>query len=62
MLLFLITEAVEILFALGKVSYNGVIWLYNWYYNISAEEQKAIEMKTLKERIEKLEQLLEERV
>ncbi len=62
MLLFLITEAIEILFALGKVSYNGVIWLYNWYYNISEAEQKAIEMKTLKERIEKLEQLLEEKI
>ena len=32
MMMFLITEAIEVLLALGRVSYNGVIGLYNWYF------------------------------
>ena len=61
MLVFLITEAVEVLLALGRVSYNGVIGLYKWYFNISPEEQKTIEMKSLEERVIELERLLNEK-
>lgn len=60
MIVFLITEALEILYTLGKVSYKGVCWVYNWYFNISPEQQKDIEMKTLEERVEELERLLKE--
>ena len=59
--MFLITEAIEVLLALGRVSYNGVIGLYNWYFNISPEEQKIIEMKSLEERVIELERLLNEK-
>ena len=61
MLVFLFTEAVELLYALGKVSYNSVIWLYRWYFQITPEEHKRLEMKDLKERIELLEMILEAR-
>jgi len=60
MIVYLLTEALELLFALGKVSYSGIIWIYQWYFNISEEEQKEIEMKTLEERIKVLENLLKE--
>jgi hypothetical protein len=60
MIVFLITEALDILYTLGKVSYKGIIWIYNWYFNISLEEQKELEMKTLEERVQELERLLKE--
>jgi len=60
MIVFLITEALDILYTLGKVSYKGIIWIYNWYFNISPEEQKELEMKTLEERVQELERLLKE--
>ena len=61
MIIFLLTEAIEILLALGKVSYNGIYWLYSWYFNQPIEEQKKLEMKTLEERIEILEQQLKQK-
>ena len=60
MIVYLLTEALELLFALGKVSYSGIIWVYQWYFSISPEEQKEIEMKTLEERIKVLESLIKE--
>ena len=60
MIVFLITEALDILYTLGKVSYKGIVWIYNWYFNISPEEQKELEMKTLEERVQELERLLKE--
>ena len=61
MIVFLVTEAIEVLFTLGKVSYNSIAWLYNWYFNIPIEEQKKLEMKSLEERVEELEKLLKEK-
>lgn len=61
MIVFLVTEAIEVLFTLGKVSYNGIAWLYNWYFNIPIEEQKKLEMKSLEERVKELEKLLKEK-
>lgn len=60
MIVFILTEAIEILIALGKISYNSVGWVYNWYFNKSIEEQKVIEMQTLEERVEELERLLKD--
>ena len=60
MIVYLLTEAIELLFALGKISYSGIIWLYKWYFNSSEEIQKDIEMKTLEERVEMLESLIKE--
>ena len=59
MIVFLITEAIDILYALGKISYNGVTWLYYWYTNTSPEQKKELQMKTLEERIRELECLIE---
>jgi len=59
MIVFLITEAIDILYSLGKISYNGVAWLYYWYTNTSPEQQKELQMKTLEERICELERLVE---
>ena len=60
MLVFILTEAIEILIALGKISYNSIGWIYNWYFNKSSEEQKVIELQTLEERVEELERLLKD--
>ena len=59
MIVFLITEAIDILYALGKISYNGALSLYYWYTNTSPEQQKELQMKTLEERICELERLIE---
>ena len=59
MIVFLITEAIDILYSLGKISYNSIAWLYYWYTNATAETQKELEMKTLEERISELERLIE---
>lgn len=60
MIIYILSEAIELLFALGKVSYGGIMWIYQWYFNISEDEQKEIEMKTLEERIKVLENLIKE--
>ena len=59
MIVFLITEAIDILYSLGKISYNGVAWLYYWYTNTSPQKQKELQMKTLEERVNELERLVE---
>lgn len=59
MIVFLITEAIDILYSLGKISYNGVAMLYYWYTNTTPQQQKALEMKNLEERIKELERLVE---
>ncbi len=59
MIVFLITEAIDILYSLGKISYNGVARLYYWYTNTTPQQQKALEMKSLEERVKELERLVE---
>ena len=61
MIVFLLTEAIEVLYALGKVSYNGIQRLYNWYFTQPIEVQQKLEMKTLEERVKILEELLEKK-
>ena len=56
----LIGEAVDLLWTLGRLSYNSVIWIYQWYYNITPEEKKKLELQTLEERIAHLETLVKE--
>ena len=58
MIVFLITEAIDILYSLGKLSYNGVAWLYYWYTHTTPEKQKELELKTLEERVKELERLV----
>ena len=54
----LIGEAIDLLWTLGRLSYNSVLWLYQWYYNITPEEKKQLELQTLVERVEYLENLV----
>ena len=55
---FLLTEAIDILYSLGKLSYNGAAWLYYWYTNAPVSKQKSLEMKSLDERVKELERLV----
>ena len=56
----LIGEAIDLLWTLGRLSYNSVIWIYQWYYTITPEEKKKLELQTLEERIAHLETLVKE--
>ncbi len=56
----LIGEAIDLLWTLGRLSYNSVLWIYHWYYNITPEEKKKLELQTLEERIAHLETLVKE--
>ena len=56
----LIGEAIDLLWTLGRLSYKSVLWIYHWYYNITPEEKKKLELQTLEERIAHLETLVKE--
>ncbi len=51
----LLSETIELMYTLGKFSVNGATWAYNWYYEIP--EEPTID--ELKNRIKKLEDLME---
>jgi len=54
----LLSETAELIYTLGKFSFNSATWAYNWYYEIP--EEPTIE--NLKIRIKKLEELVEEKI
>lgn len=54
----LIGEAIDLLWTLGRLSYNSILWIYQWYFNITPEEKKQLELQTLEERLEHLENLV----
>jgi hypothetical protein len=54
----LLSETAELIYTLGKFSFNSATWAYNWYYDIP--EEPTIE--NLKIRIKKLEDLVEENI
>ena len=54
----LLSETAELIYTLGKFSFNSATWAYNWYYDIP--EEQTIE--NLKIRIKKLEELVEEKI
>ena len=56
----LLTETMELAYTLGKLGYDGSVWTYNWYYGIESEKQNDKEIEELKERIKKLELLIED--
>lgn len=74
---FIIYETVDILYTLGKLTYNGGKYVYNWYYpEPETEKITEIEISTinnnsnmftledkeqLEKRISKLEKLLQEK-
>ena len=54
----LVYEALDIIYFTGKIGYNGISNIYNWYYSIPKEEEKCCqqemidELKKLNEKIE----------
>jgi len=52
----LLSETAELIYTLGKFSFNGATWVYNWYYDIPTSEELTI--KGLKTRVETLEKYI----
>tara|TARA_B100000073_G_scaffold346627_1_gene358506 strand:+ start:264 stop:464 length:201 start_codon:yes stop_codon:yes gene_type:complete len=62
---FILYEAVDIVYNVGKLTVNGGKYVYNWYYDIDElnqiENNKDEQIKDLIKRIEYLENKLEDR-
>ena len=62
---FILYEAVDIVYNVGKLTVNGGKYVYNWYYDINElneiENNKDEQIKDLIKRIEYLENKLENR-
>jgi hypothetical protein len=65
MLYLLLTEAAEGMWAVARITWNGGVGVYNWYYDETPdnkvtpeEEREKIEIADLKKRIDQLEILL----
>lgn len=62
---FILYEAVDIVYTVGKLTINGGKYVYNWYYDIDElneiENNKDEQIKDLIKRIEYLENKLEDR-
>ena len=62
---FILYEAVDIVYTVGKLTVNGGKYVYNWYYDIDElneiENNKDEQIKDLIKRIEYLENKLENR-
>ena len=55
----LVYEAVDVAYNIGKIGYNSVTGLYNWYYSVEAPEvvERRKEMAKIDELEEKLDKL-----
>ena len=62
---FILYEAVDIVYTVGKLTLNGGKYVYNWYYDIDElneiENNKDKQIKDLIKRIEYLENKLQDR-
>lgn len=62
---FILYEAVDIVYTVGKLTVNGGKYVYNWYYDIDElneiENNKDEQIKDLIKRIEYLENKLQDR-
>tara|TARA_Y100001970_G_scaffold255216_2_gene331704 strand:- start:7201 stop:7461 length:261 start_codon:yes stop_codon:yes gene_type:complete len=50
---FIVYEAVDVVYNVGKIGYNSVTGLYNWYYSVETPE--VIERRKEMDKIEELE-------
>ena len=50
---FIVYEAVDVVYNVGKIGYNSVTGFYNWYYSVETPE--VIERKKEMDKIEELE-------
>lgn len=54
---FILYEAFDLMYHVGKMGYNGVNGVYRWYYKIpSTEDQKDDKIKSLEEKIKTMEE------
>jgi len=53
-------EAIDLVYHIGKIGYDGTKYIYNWYYAIDEnKDDKEVEITNMKKRIEQLENLVE---
>ena len=58
---FILYESLDIVYNVGKLSYNGVAGLYNWYYDVKSNDVEEIERLTrLENKIDKISKLFED--
>jgi hypothetical protein len=58
---FILYESMDIVYNVGKISYNGVKGVYNWYYDVKTEDQQEIErLDRLEDKIDKISKLFED--
>tara|TARA_Y100001935_G_scaffold248191_1_gene245066 strand:- start:296 stop:535 length:240 start_codon:yes stop_codon:yes gene_type:complete len=58
---FILYETIDIAYNVGKIGYNSVTGLYNWYYDIKSEEQEEINrLDRLENKIDKISRLFED--
>lgn len=53
---FILYEAFDIVYHMSALTYNGTVYIYNWYYHNNVATEKEIEMLQL--RLKDLETLL----
>jgi hypothetical protein len=39
---FLLYETVDILYYVSKIGYNGINYIYKWYYNLNEDEKQNL--------------------
>jgi hypothetical protein len=58
---FILYESMDIVYNVGKISYNGVKGVYNWYYEVKTDDQQELErLDRLENKIDKLSKLFED--
>ena len=58
---FILYETIDIAYNVGKIGYNSVTGLYNWYYDIkSEEEEEKNRLDRLENKIDKISRLFED--
>lgn len=51
----------DIAYNVGKIGYNSVTGMYNWYYDVKTEDQQEIErLDRLENKIDKISKLFED--
>lgn len=56
---FILYESIDLVYNVGKLSYNAITGTYNWYYSIQSPEiqERELEMTKIKALEEKIDQL-----
>ena len=58
---FILYETIDLAYNVGKLGYNSVTGLYNWYYNVKSDDVEEIERLTrLENKIDKISKLFED--